>query len=75
MQITPTSLKIVRQNLQHGDIKKIAELSGYTERTVSTSLNGEAITEATKVILPYALSIIKDRKEETKKLAKQISKI
>lgn len=75
MQITPTSLKIVRQNLQHGDIKKIAEQSGYTERTVSASLNGEAITEATKVILPIALSIIKDRKDSEKKLAKKIANL
>jgi len=72
----PYELKIIKSQLQFGDISTIARECKVSVMTVHNSLNGVAITPTAKMVIDHAKTIIEQRKNriielEIKKTQKQ----
>jgi hypothetical protein len=68
-------LKLIKRELQFGDISTIARECKVSTMTVHNALNGVAITDTAKLIIEHAKTIIQQRKNriielEIKKIKK-----
>lgn len=58
----------IKNKLRHGDIERIAELSGYSRRHVSSVVNGLAVNDT---ILKVAGMILEERKRIVQSLKRK----
>jgi len=58
----PHELKIIKSQLQFGDISTIARECKVSTMTVHNALNGVAITPTAKMVIDHAKTIIEQRK-------------
>lgn len=71
MQQIKERAKKVRQKLQRGDIKKIAERLEIPYTNVTTAFEGRASIELTQVVILQALKLQKQRKSQLKRFLKK----
>lgn len=69
-QITPFDFAQIKRGLKSGDIAKISGRTGYSAPTIQTALRGDSITDASRVIIPVALEIVKENQAEADRIYK-----
>lgn len=70
-QITPHDFSLIKRGLRFGDIQKIVAKTGYSAQTIQTALKGDSITDASRVIIPAALEIVKENQIEAERIYKE----
>ena len=63
MEYTKTKLKQIKQGLEFGDIKRIADDCQTSTTTVQTALSGVAMTDTHRMIVGHADYIVNQNKE------------
>lgn len=63
MEYTKTKLKQIKQGLEFGDIKRIADDCNTSTTTVQTALTGVAITDTHRIIIDHAEYIVGQNKQ------------
>lgn len=61
IQFTPTLIKQINSRIIQGDIKKIAEATGFNRMAVSDALKGDGITGRNRTILEFAYVLTEER--------------
>lgn len=69
-QITPFDFKVLRKGLKMGDIAILSGRTGFSAVTIQTALKGDSITEASEIIIPEALKLVKENALEADRIYK-----
>jgi predicted transcriptional regulator len=67
-------LRLIRKELQFGDVTRIANELGVSKQSVHSALKGELKTDTGEVIISYAKKIINQREERLIELKRIIDK-
>ncbi len=74
-QINPSDVRILRKQLQRGDIDAIATGSGVSTETVRLAFKADSMTDTYRKVLVYAADLVKKRREKEARAAEKIQSV
>lgn len=73
--ITPFKLHWIKRMLQYGDIRRIADHFGVSERKIQYDLKADSINENNRPTIQFAIKMLKDREKKNEKTFAEANKI